>query len=112
MRHARRPPARTDPHPHPQPLAEPADQRPGHAQEQDERDAFSAWLAHVEAGRIPAGATLSEVTAALEEIYSEWLEKGRHVNMGVCVQRYVSPEMSGHVSNELRLSATRKGRLA
>ena len=36
----------------PQPLAEQGEQRPDHIREQDELDAFSAWLAHVEAGRI------------------------------------------------------------
>lgn len=48
-----------------------------------------------------------EVISALDEIYTEWLDKSRHLNMGVCVQRYVEPEISGHVSNELHLSATR-----
>ena len=38
--------------PYPQPLAEPGEQRPQHFQDEDEADAFSRWLAHVEAGRI------------------------------------------------------------
>ncbi len=36
----------------PQPLARPGEQRPQHFQDEDEADAFSRWLAHVEAGRI------------------------------------------------------------
>ena len=38
--------------PPPQPLAGPGEQRPQHFQDEDEADAFSRWLAHVEAGRI------------------------------------------------------------
>jgi len=37
---------------HPQPGAGPGEQRPQHFQDEDEADAFSRWLAHVEAGRI------------------------------------------------------------
>jgi hypothetical protein len=36
----------------PQPLAGPGEQRPQHFQDEDEADAFSRWLAHVEAGRM------------------------------------------------------------
>ena len=36
----------------PQPLTEPGEQRPQHFQDEEEADAFSRWLAHVEAGRI------------------------------------------------------------
>ena len=36
---------------HPQPGAGPGEQRPEHFQDEDEADAFSRWLAHVEAGR-------------------------------------------------------------
>ena len=36
----------------PQPLTEPGVQRPQNFQDEDEADAFSRWLAHVEAGRI------------------------------------------------------------
>ena len=36
----------------PQPLANPGVQRPQNFQDDDEADAFSQWLAHVEAGRI------------------------------------------------------------
>jgi len=39
---------------HPQPSAGPGEQRPQHFQDEDEADAFSRWLAHVEAGRIGA----------------------------------------------------------
>ena len=38
--------------PYPQPLTEPGEQRPQHLQDEDEADAFSRWLAHVQAGRI------------------------------------------------------------
>ena len=34
------------------PHAEPGEKRPQHFQDEDEADAFSRWLAHVEAGRI------------------------------------------------------------
>ena len=37
---------------HPQPLAVPGEQQPQHFQDEDEADAFSRWLAHVEAGRV------------------------------------------------------------
>ena len=36
----------------PQPLAGPGVQRPQNFQDEEEADAFSRWLAHVEAGRI------------------------------------------------------------
>ena len=36
----------------PQPLAEPGVQQPQQFQDEDDEDAFSAWLRHVEAGRI------------------------------------------------------------
>ena len=36
----------------PQPLAEPGVQHPQQLQDEDDEDAFSAWLRHVEAGRI------------------------------------------------------------
>jgi hypothetical protein len=36
----------------PQPIAGPGEQRHQHHQDEDEADAFSRWLAHVEAGRI------------------------------------------------------------
>ena len=38
--------------PPPQPLAGEGEQRPQHFQDEDEADAFSRWLAHVEAGRL------------------------------------------------------------
>jgi hypothetical protein len=38
--------------PPPQPLVEQGERRPQQVQEQDQLDAFSAWLAHLEAGRI------------------------------------------------------------
>jgi len=42
---------------HPQPGAGPGEQRPEHFQDEDEEDAFSRWLAHVEAGRVGVGGT-------------------------------------------------------
>ena len=36
----------------PQPLAEPGVQQPQQFQDEDDEDAFSAWLRHLEAGRI------------------------------------------------------------
>ena len=58
-------PDRSEWNPPPQPLAGPGEQRPRHFQDEDEprssvrgtereahADAFSRWLAHVEAGRI------------------------------------------------------------
>ena len=36
----------------PQPLTEPGVKHPQQFQDDDEEDAFSRWLAHVEAGRI------------------------------------------------------------
>ena len=47
--------ARYEPRPFghfPQPLAEPGVQQPQQLQDEDEADAVSRWLAHVEAGRI------------------------------------------------------------
>ena len=38
--------------PYPQPLAEPGVKLPQHFQDEDEEEAFSGWLRHVEAGRI------------------------------------------------------------
>jgi hypothetical protein len=54
MPHERHPkPSTPDPlDRHPQPLAGAGDQRPQHFQDEDEADAFSRWLAHVEAGRV------------------------------------------------------------
>jgi len=41
--------------PPPQPLAQPGVKLPQHFQDEDEADAVSRWLAHVEAGRIGPG---------------------------------------------------------
>lgn len=38
--------------PYPQPLAREGEKLPQHFQDEDEVEAFSAWLRHVEAGRI------------------------------------------------------------
>jgi predicted house-cleaning noncanonical NTP pyrophosphatase (MazG superfamily) len=53
------------------------------------------------------GSTLDDFTAALETIYREFTEVGRHKHMGICLQRYFAPDVAGHVSNEVHLSATR-----
>ena len=46
------PPAREPMSERPQPLTEPGVKLPQQFQEEDEADAFSRWLAHLEAGRI------------------------------------------------------------
>jgi len=38
--------------PYPQPLAEPGVKLPQHFQDEDEVEAFDAWLRHLEAGRL------------------------------------------------------------
>lgn len=57
--------------------------------------------------KLPRNAGPDDATEALETIYAGLLDKGRHMSMGICIQRYVTPEIAGHTSNELRLSATR-----
>ena len=48
----RRVPERREWNPTPQPFTGPGEKRPQHFQNEDEADAFSRWLTHVEAGRI------------------------------------------------------------
>jgi predicted house-cleaning noncanonical NTP pyrophosphatase (MazG superfamily) len=57
--------------------------------------------------QLPAGATFEATVAAIEEIFLHFAELGRHTSMGICIQRYMPPDFSGHVSNEVHLSATR-----
>jgi predicted house-cleaning noncanonical NTP pyrophosphatase (MazG superfamily) len=57
--------------------------------------------------QLPAGATFEAVVAAIEEIFLHFAGLGRHTAMGICMQRYMPPDFSGHVSNEAHLSATR-----
>ena len=52
----RRVPERREWNPPPQPFTGPGEKRPQHFQDDDEADAFSRWLAHVEAGRVGTGA--------------------------------------------------------
>jgi len=50
-----KPKERYEPRPfnhHPQPLAEPGVQQPQQFQDEDDEDAFGAWLRHVEAGNL------------------------------------------------------------
>ncbi|HEY0027232.1 MAG TPA: nucleoside triphosphate pyrophosphohydrolase [Allosphingosinicella sp.] len=53
------------------------------------------------------GASFDDFVVALETIYREFAGVGRHRQMGICLQRYFKPEVAGHVSNEVHLSATR-----
>jgi predicted house-cleaning noncanonical NTP pyrophosphatase (MazG superfamily) len=53
------------------------------------------------------GAASGEVIRAIEQIFSGLAARARHSNMGICLQRYMAPEFLGHVSNEVRLSASR-----
>ncbi|MGQ3228758.1 MAG: hypothetical protein ACT6R2_07665 [Blastomonas fulva] len=53
------------------------------------------------------GASLQAVTAAVGDVFRHFSEQARHSAMGICLQRYMTPEFAGHVSNEAHLSATR-----
>ena len=57
--------------------------------------------------RVRSNAPVEDLIAAMQEIYGHFVSRGRHSAMGICLQRYVMPEFSGHVSNEIRVSATR-----
>jgi len=57
--------------------------------------------------RLAADATIDQVVGAIEEVFRHFAEQARHSAMGICLQRFVQPEFAGHVSNEVRLSATR-----
>lgn len=57
--------------------------------------------------QLPVGVAFEAAVAAIEEIYLHFAELSRHTAMGICIQRYMPPDFSGHVSNEVHLSATR-----
>lgn len=54
-----------------------------------------------------ADARVDQLAAAIEEIYRDFAGRARHSAIGILVQRCISRELAGHVSNEIRLSATR-----
>lgn len=56
---------------------------------------------------LPADATFETLIAEIEEIYRHFVEQNRHTAMGICLQRHVTHDFAGHVSNEVHLSATR-----
>lgn len=56
---------------------------------------------------LPSTASIADAVKAIESIFAGLVDRGRHGSMGICVQRYVEPELLGHVSNEVRLSSTR-----
>jgi predicted house-cleaning noncanonical NTP pyrophosphatase (MazG superfamily) len=56
---------------------------------------------------LAADAPFTALIAAIEEIFSHFATHGRHRAMGICLQRYMTPDFAGHVSNELHISATR-----
>lgn len=53
------------------------------------------------------GASFETVTAAVADVFRHFVEQARHSAMGICLQRYMTPDFAGHVSNEAHLSATR-----
>jgi len=53
------------------------------------------------------GASFETVTTAVEDVFRHFSEQARHSAMGICLQRYMTPDFAGHVSNEAHLSATR-----
>jgi len=57
--------------------------------------------------RLTPNAPFREVVAAIENIYRHFTTHGRHSAMGICLQRYLAPDLAGHVSNEMHVSATR-----
>ncbi len=56
---------------------------------------------------LDAGAPLEQLAATIEEIFKDFAGQARHSAIGICLQRHVAREMAGHVSNEVRVSATR-----
>ena len=52
-------------------------------------------------------ATLDQLVAAIVEIFEDFARQVRHRAIGIILQRYVSPDLAGHVSNEVHLSASR-----
>jgi predicted house-cleaning noncanonical NTP pyrophosphatase (MazG superfamily) len=57
--------------------------------------------------RLDAGVGLDGLAAAIEEIFSDFEAQIQHSAIGICLQRHMPRELAGHVSNEVRLSATR-----
>ncbi|SFR97199.1 nucleoside triphosphate pyrophosphohydrolase [Sphingomonas jatrophae] len=57
--------------------------------------------------RLEVGASVADLTAAMETIFRHFSDRARHSGMGICIHRYTAPDLSGHVSNEVHLSATR-----
>ena len=51
--------------------------------------------------------SVNDLIAAMIEIYADFASKGAPNAMALCVQVYFKPDIAGHVSNEVRLSATR-----
>jgi hypothetical protein len=56
---------------------------------------------------LDAGAGIEAAISAIEAIYTHFASHQRHAAMGICLQRYMQPDLAGHVSNETHLSATR-----
>lgn len=57
--------------------------------------------------RLASDVPFTQLVAAIEDVYRHFAAHDRHPAMGICLQRYVAPDFSGHVSNELHVSATR-----
>lgn len=57
--------------------------------------------------RLDAGAGMDQLAAKIDEIYRDFQARAHHSAIGICLQRYVPCELAGHVSNEVRVSATR-----
>lgn len=56
---------------------------------------------------VNAQSSVDDLIAAMIEIYTDFDLKGAPNAMALCVQVYFKPDIAGHVSNEVRLSATR-----
>lgn len=56
---------------------------------------------------LPADVTFETVITEIEEIFRHFAEQNRHTAMGICLQRHMTRDFAGHVSNEVHLSATR-----
>jgi hypothetical protein len=56
---------------------------------------------------LDAGAGIEAAISAIAAIYTHFASHQRHAAIGICMQRYMQPDLAGHVSNETHLSATR-----
>lgn len=56
---------------------------------------------------INSTSSVDDLVTAMIEIYADFDSKGAPNAMALCVQVYFKPDIAGHVSNEVRLSATR-----